>query len=300
MSGAVWALIAGIGFGIFQALNRRAVYGMEVYLATFLQLFISALVLGGVTLATVDLSLIQDMPLSAWINFALAGFIHFFLGWTFMNASQKKIGAARTSPLIGTTPLFGAAVGALTQDEFPDLLSWIGILIIVFGVYLVSRGNLRAASGKNIEGASLGWRGSIFALSAALSWSVSPIFIRAGLAEVPYPLLGVTIGMFASAIAYGLPLLTRLNRNPFRGVTKDALTFKIIAGVLVGLSTWTRWIALDLTSVAAVLAITMIATPVVLILSPLVMDKKIEKITSMLIIGTIFIVGGALMLVLIP
>src|SRR5512134_3254775 len=131
MSGALWAIVAGVGFGVFQSLNRRAVSGMDIYLATFMQLLISALVLGVASLFTVDVRLLSRAPLGALINFALAGLFHFFIGWTLLNLSQKQIGAARTGPLIGATPLFAAALAALTLQELPTLLSLAGILLMV-------------------------------------------------------------------------------------------------------------------------------------------------------------------------
>ena len=44
MSGAWWAVSAGLGFGLFRAINRRAVRGMSVPLATFIPLLVSAVV----------------------------------------------------------------------------------------------------------------------------------------------------------------------------------------------------------------------------------------------------------------
>jgi len=107
-------------------------------------------------------------------------------------------------------------------------------------------------------------------LSAAFCWALSPIFIRAGLKDLPSPVLGVTVGVTASALGYGLVLLFQrktLGRHP---IGREALGFKLIAGLLVGLSTWARWVALGLAPVAVVLAITMVSVPMVIWLSPLV------------------------------
>jgi drug/metabolite transporter (DMT)-like permease len=148
MAGVVWALIAGVGFGVFQSLNRRAVKGMDVYLATFLQLLVSALVLAVVSLLTVDMGLLRAAPAGAYLNFALAGFFHFFLGWTLMNMSQKLIGAARTSPLTGTNPLFAVAIAAVALQEFPDWLSLVGIVLMVAGVAVISAGQVNSGAGR--------------------------------------------------------------------------------------------------------------------------------------------------------
>ena len=112
---------------------------MGVYLATFVQLVTSFVVLGGISLATEDLGILGNVSISTILNFAAAGFFHFFLGWTFLNASQKRIGAARTSPLIGTTPLFATVIAALTLREFPSFLALLGIGLIVIGAYVISR-----------------------------------------------------------------------------------------------------------------------------------------------------------------
>jgi uncharacterized membrane protein len=68
--------------------------------------------------------------------------------------------------------------------------------------------------------------------------------------------------------------------------------------VLVGLSTWWRWIALALAPVAEVLALSLVSVPLVIVLSPLVSGKQQERVTAMLWIGAALIVGGALVLIL--
>lgn len=297
MNGAMWALAAGAGFGLFQAINREAVRGMDVYIATFVQLVVSAIVLIAISVFTEDIGLLFRAPVFATLNFAIAGFLHFLIGWTFLNASQKRIGAARTSPLIGTTPLFAVIVAAITFREFPSWLELIGIAIIVFGVYLVSAPGEDSTRGDNSrQGFSVSLRAAWLALTAAFCWSLSPIFIRYGLEGLDSPLLGVTVGVTASALGYAFILLWQRERWLGKAIGHEAWTYKLIAGVLVGLSTWMRWVALDLAPIAVVLALTMISTPLVILLSPLISGKHLERVTSLLWTGTGLILGGALLL----
>lgn len=304
MSGAWWAVTAGLGFGLFQAVNRRAVRGMGVLLATFIQLLVSAAVLGAAALATQDLRGLGRAPAWAFIDFAVAGLLHFFVGWTFLNASQKQIGAARTSSLISTTPLFGAVFAALSLREFPDVLTLAAIIIIVFGVYQVNdvQGGDEPGSEKvRLPGASLlRWRSAGFGLAAAICWSISPIFIRAGLSGVPSPLVGVTIGVSVSALGYAALLAIRRDRSDLAMDTTDALIFKLAAGVLVGLSTWMRWIALDLAPVAIVLALVLVSVPVVNVLSPLLVGRNVERVTGKIWMGSSLVVAGSLVLIFLP
>ena len=140
MTGVLWAIVAGLGFGVFQSFNRRAGRIIDSYLSTCILLCVSSIILLVVSLLTEDLSLLRQAPLMAYVNFGLAGFVHFFLGWTFLTLSQKAIGAARTGALIGTTPLFAFAVGLVFFGEVLSLPVIIGVILVIAGVYLVSNG----------------------------------------------------------------------------------------------------------------------------------------------------------------
>ncbi|HSF80490.1 MAG TPA: DMT family transporter [Anaerolineales bacterium] len=136
--GVFWAIVAGVGFGFFQAFNRKAGVGIDPYRGTFILLLISALILVAASFVQEDLGMLAAAPLSAYLNFAMAGLVHFFIGWTLISLSQNQVGAARTGALVGATPLFAAVVAALTLGEILDLWTILGILLVVGGVYLVS------------------------------------------------------------------------------------------------------------------------------------------------------------------
>jgi drug/metabolite transporter (DMT)-like permease len=148
MSGAIWATVAGIGFGLFQSINRQAVRGMDVWQSTFMQLAVSSVVLLLGAVATEDLGELRSVSAAAVAAFVAAGLVHFLVGWTLLNASQKRIGAARTSPLLAATPLFGAVLAALTLSEVPGLVTIAGMLLILAGVYVtVGTGEPAATEG---------------------------------------------------------------------------------------------------------------------------------------------------------
>ena len=132
MTGPALAAAAGLGFGVFQTLNRRAVGGMnDAYLATFLQLLVALGVLLAASAATEDFGLLGEATTASVVWFSAAGLVHFFVGWTLLNMSQMRIGAARTSPLLSTNPVFGAAIAAVWLSEVPAALQWLGILLVL-------------------------------------------------------------------------------------------------------------------------------------------------------------------------
>jgi drug/metabolite transporter (DMT)-like permease len=292
LAGALYAALAGVGFGVFQAFNRKARTGFSIYSATFILLFVSAVLLAIGSILTEDLNLLAQAPASVYINFGLAGLIHFFLGWTLLNISQNRVGAARTGALVGATPLFATIVAALAFDEFLSLPVLAGIVIVVVGVYFVS------VSGKNeANPVRFSWRDSIFGLGVAVCFSISPIFIRGGLDEMNSPLLGVTIGMALSAIAYAIILLLRRERLNLSQVPRESLFYQLAAGLFVGSSTWLRWLALSMAPVAVVLTLGRVNVPVVIILSIFLVGQKEERVTNRVWLGATLIVAGSLMLI---
>jgi drug/metabolite transporter (DMT)-like permease len=291
MTGALWATLSGIGFGIFQAFNRRAGRTFDAYLSTFVLLAVSAVILAIASVLTEDLGQLDGVPFITFVNFALAGLIHFYVGWTFLTISQNKVGAARTGALSGATPLFALFVSALAFDEFLRLPVLAGIFMLVAGVYLISfEKNPLAGARATI------WRDSLFGLGVAVCFSISPIFIRGGLRDLNSPLLGVTIGMGFSALAYGITLLFRRRSIQQGPITRDAVWFQLAASVFVGVSTWTRWIALDLAPVGVVLALGRLNVPVVLLITPMLVGKAAENVTLRVWLGALLIVAGSLIL----
>jgi drug/metabolite transporter (DMT)-like permease len=291
VNGAVVAAASGVGFGLFQTLNIRAVRGMDPFASTFLQIAVAAAALLVASVATGGLSALADAPSAALLYFAAAGVLHFIAGWTLLNISQKRIGAARTSPLLTTVPLFGIAIAALTVGQLPEVIELPAIALMVLGGYVVvSRG--AGGGGRHVRPAD-----AAPALACALCWALSPALTVRGLDRLDDPLAGLTLGLVVSVVGYLLAFAVWRRGIGLRTAGRQALALKLLAGVLVGLSTWGRWAALDGTTVAAVLALNLLSIPVVLIASPLMAGRHAEHVTPRVWAGAALVVAGSLLLI---
>lgn len=293
MTGALWAAAAGLGFGAFQAVNRRAVGGLaDPYVSTFLQLVVALAVLVALTLGSEDIGVLGDATALGIGYFVAAGVVHFALGWTLLNMSQMRIGAARSSPLFSTNPLWGVFLAAVWLRELPRAVVWAGLLLITAGALAVSLERVSET------GWDVGWRDALPGLGTALSWAISPILVKEGLEGLSSPLLGLTLGMAAAVLLYGAGLAARPRPNGW-AVSREALWLKLAGGLLVGFSVWARWEALDFATVAVVLALGLLSVPVVLVLSPILMGRAVERVTVSVWGGAALVVGGSLLLVLV-
>lgn len=293
MSGIFLSIISGFGFGLFQALNRRATHGVNPYQATFVLLFVSSIVLIFISAVTVDLSLLQTISPLAVFYFSLAAFIHFLIGWTLFSLSQKTVGAARTGVLLGTVPLWGTLIGVILFAEFLSTPILFAIVLMIAGSYIVSSDKIDPTN-KDIK---IGFQASLYGLGTAICFAASSIFIRYGLELLPYPLLGVTVGMTIVTVIYGFFLASQIVRTGevvnFGG---SKIWLQIFAGILVAVSTWWRWLALDLTPIAVVIALSRLSIPTVLILSPFLIGQKLEQVNGRVWTGAGVILVGAMIL----
>lgn len=289
MSGVLWGTASGIGFGIFQSLNRRAIRGIDdPYVSTFLQLSVATAVLLAASLLSEDPGRLADASGDAIPLFALAGIIHFVLGWLLLNVSQARIGASRTAPLITLSPLFGAVLAAVLLGEVPSVAAVAAIVPIMVGAWLLaSRGDGQFA----IE------RDSIFAFGTAFMWALSAVLTVEALKGLDSPLLGVTLGLVAATAALGGGLLARGSLGAIRSIARNTLTLKLFAAVVVAFATWARLLALDATDVAVVLAMQLLAVPVTLVLAPRLVGRHLEQTGGRVWLGALLVGVGVLALI---
>jgi uncharacterized membrane protein len=139
-----------------------------------------------------------------------------------------------------------------------------------------------------------GFAGSIFGLATAMVWATSPVFIKEGLKDLPSPILGVTIGMVVSTVAYGIMMLLRRNHISKEPITTDLWINQTIAGVLTSLGTLFRWIALDLAPVAVVVTLGRFNIVVVMFITALMTGQYAEKLTWRVWVGVALVVASAI------
>jgi drug/metabolite transporter (DMT)-like permease len=290
VSGVLWATVSGIGFGIFQSLNRRAIRGIEdPYVSTFVQLAVATAILVVASLVSEDLSRLGDASGGTIAIFALAGVVHFVLGWLLLNVSQARIGASRTAPLITLTPLFGTALAVLLRGELPSAAALAAIAPIMAGAWLLAS---RESGGVAIE------RDSIYAFGTAFMWSLSAVLTVEALEGLDSPLLGVTLGLLAATVALGGALVARGSlATAIRSIARNTLALKVAAAVLVAFATWFRLLALGETDVAVVLAANLVSVPVVLVLAPVMVGRHLEQADARVWLGGLLVAGGILALI---
>jgi drug/metabolite transporter (DMT)-like permease len=158
------------------------------------------------------------------------------------------------------------------------------------------------------------WMGYGFGVLTALSWAISPIFIRKGLEGLPSSLWGVTVGLVSATGVYFIWLLFR--RISGRGSQEDrtpamlqpnrkldavltvALFIQVLAGVAAGLGTVGRTVAIELAPIVVAIPLAQTSSIFTLIFAPLLLGTKIERVTFKLAFGALLVVAGSALVVI--
>ena len=283
MSGALWALVAAIGFAFLQVSNRKANQLVDAYRTAFGLLVAVEIVLLARSLVSGDIGLLLSAPSSAVLIFGVTTLLHFVGGWTLLALSQQSIGVARTGALVSSAPIIGTLVAALALDEPLTVPIVGGVLLAVIGVALIS------LSGRVSE--SDEWRRPWLALAVAMIWGSTPLLIRFGLERFDHPVEGLTIGLASSAVVYAL-LLTATGRWG-RPVPVAAVRWIAIGGLCGAIAVSSQWVSFDLTSIATALTIQQLSVLFVIALVPIMFHQPFERMNPRFFAGAVLVLMGA-------
>ena len=136
--GILFSISAAAFFSLSHLTIRQSVQKVGVRTSTGIML------ISGTILTTLTALIFQGTePLASATTagilfFAAAGFIHFFLGWIFINMASLRIGATRVSGMTSVTPLFATLIAFLTLNQTVNITILGGILLITIGIYAIT------------------------------------------------------------------------------------------------------------------------------------------------------------------
>jgi drug/metabolite transporter (DMT)-like permease len=289
MGGIAWALVAAVGFGVTQTMNRKSNQLVDAYRTAFGLLVAVELVLVARGFISGDFALLENLTAQAWFYFTAAALIHFVVGWTLIALSQQRIGVARTGALVSAAPLVGVLLALPVLGESFTIYTLAGVLGVVAGVVAVSLSSPvnRASS---IAGS---WMG----LSVALLWGTSPLLIRLGLETFDSPLLGLTVGLGSALVIFAAGLLIA-GPATRTGDPRMAIGWMALGGLTGAVAIGAQWISFGLTTVAVAITVQQLAVIVVLALVPMMFHEPLEKINTLLVSGIVAMLAGTLVVVL--
>jgi len=288
LSGALWALVAAIGFAFLQVSNRKANQLVDAYRTAFGLLLTVEIVLVLGSLLFGDFGLLFAAPPMAVLIFAVTTLFHFIGGWTLLALSQQSIGVARTGALVSAAPIIGTLVAALALDEPLTVTIAAGVLLAVVGVAMISLSGRVAGTDE--------WRRPWLALTVALIWGSTPLLIRLGLDRFDHPVEGLTIGLATSVAIYAVLLMvTGRWRGP---VPATAVRWMVIGGFCGAVAVSAQWLSFDLTTIAIAITVQQLSVLFVIALVPFMFKQPFERMNPRFFAGAALVLSGTAVVLL--
>jgi drug/metabolite transporter (DMT)-like permease len=200
-----------------------------------------------------------------------------------MFRSIDRIGVAPTTSLTNVNAFFGAFWAFFILGERPSPTIWMGILIVVSGVYLLSGGGIGQVKPRNM----------LLPLSSAACFGLAHTLRKFGFGGQEPLLFEAFLQGLAAAIA--APVLFRLGgaSKPL-AFNRRSMGFFVLAGLSQAAAQLTLLNALRQGMVAVVSPVVSTAPLFTLLLAPILLRGR-EKISSRLIVSMVLIVAGVVL-----
>lgn len=280
-SSVALALGAGLTFSLSHFMVRLGLDTSNPRTAVTVNVTVNAL--GLWALAGLFAPIRPIWSLSAW-PFVVAGLFAPSLARVFLYRGYRRMGLARSSVLVGATPLFSIIAAILFLGERPSWLVLLGTLFIIIGIGTLSYT-------RNGGGTWTTW--TIFLpLAAALCFGLRDIFTKLGLGLVPIPVSGAAMTAATAALALYLSFLPSSGRERFV-VNAKSLWLFIGSGVLLVAAYLLVFFALNSGDLSLVSPLVNIHPLYSVGLSYMFLQSS-ENVTGKVVGGGVLIVAGAM------
>ncbi|MGZ8533770.1 MAG: DMT family transporter [Candidatus Binatia bacterium] len=194
-----YAFQAALCFSIAHIFVRRGLNGSNAFTGSVISLGTSTVIFWTLASLLAPLSLLAT-PMIGY--FMAAGFFAPAIGQTLGYIGMERIGVARSSPIVNTSPMFSSIFAVLFLGEIWLAQNILGTCLVILGVVILSTS--RPATGE--------WdkKDVIYPLLAALAFGISTTLRKSGLMAIHVPLL-------AAAVTVGTAFVVLLAIVWFRG-----------------------------------------------------------------------------------
>jgi DME family drug/metabolite transporter len=180
-----YAFQAALCFSIAHVFVRKGLTSSNALTGSVISLGTSATIFWLLAIAFVPLSSLGSPAIG---YFMAAGFFAPAIGQTLGYVGMERIGVARSSPIVNTSPIFSSILAVLFLGEVWAAQNIVGTCLVILGVVVLSLS--RPAQGE--------WQKKdiIYPVLAALAFGISTTLRKTGLAAIQIPLLAaaVTVG----------------------------------------------------------------------------------------------------------
>jgi len=295
MLGPIIALLSSITFAFKHIFIRRASLKIiDASFGTFVSVPTALVTLFVILIVNGQIRLLFSFPAASYIWFAFAGVLQFAVGLSIYYKCIQLMGANLAIVLSRINILVSVAIGIFFLHEPVSMKLLVGVLLIFMGVTLpgLNTPMIRDSYGSLLK---IPVKAYVLVFTSGFVFGVTPIFIKLGIRESGYPIVGAFISFLAGTIAMSFLFLKRDNRLAITQIDTKSLILFFLSGIIFCIGNLFRFFALEMTSTS--IAVPLISTmPVFLIFFSFIFNRKIEIFNRPVVVGAVLVVLGTILI----
>jgi len=277
------AMFSAMGWAADSVLVRFGLRKSNIFTAMFVSYAVSISCMWSYLIATTSLEFLKS---PAMIYYLISGCIQPLFARALFYEGITRIGVARAGPLRGSEPLFATAIAVIIFHEQPGWLVFLGTILIVGSLWLIS--GKRAGDAK--------WRliDTIFPISAGLISAISQSLRKQALKIIPDPFVAVAVVTTVSFILL-LGFMVTTKRTHQLRVPRESFLFFFCAALIATLAQVANFIALGRGQLSAIIPL-LNTTPLFTVFFSAVFLRKLETVNLRTVLGAALMVAGVVLI----
>ena len=277
------AIVSAMGWAIDSVLVRFGLRQSNIFAAMFVSYAVSITCMWGYLVTTTSLEFLKS---PAMIYYLISGCLQPIFARALFYEGITRIGVARAGPLRGIEPLFAAAIAVIILNEHPSLQVYVGTILIVASLWLIS--------GKQQHEAKWRYLDALLPISAALISAISQTLRKQALKIVPDPFVAVAMVTTVSLILLLGFVLSTGRREQLR-MNRTSLLFFFASALVATSAQVANFIALGRGEMSVIIPL-LNTTPLFSVFFSVIFLHNVETVNLRIICGAILMVGGVVLI----
>jgi drug/metabolite transporter, DME family len=275
----ITAIFSAMGWASDSVLVRLGLRRSNIFAAMLMSFAVSTACMWSYLIATTSLEFLSS---PAMIYFVISGCVQPLLARALFYEGITRIGVARAGPLRGTEPLFATIIGVSFLHEEPGALVYIGTVLIMTSLWLISGQHDNAARWRLLDTA--------FPIGAALVSAISQSLRKQGLKILPDPFVAVAMVTTVSLILFLVFVLTTGRATSLR-MERQSFSFFLAAALLATAAQVLNFIALGRGELSVIIPL-LNTTPLFTVFLSVLFLRKVETVNRRIVFGALVMFAG--------
>ncbi len=279
---AIFSAMGWAGDAVFVRLGTRK---SNIFAAMLISYAVSIALVWIYLLATTSLDFLRS---PAMVFFLISGCLQPLFARALYYEGFSRIGVARAGPLRGAEPFFATAIAVTLLHEHPTLPVYIGTVLIVASVWVISSRDSGQAKWR--------LRDAGFPLGAALVSAISQTLRKQGLKILPNPFVA-TATVTSTSLVWLLIFVCTTKRTHLLHMTRESLVFFVCASLIACSAQLSNFVALARGDLSVIIPL-LNTTPLFNVVFSALFLRNVETVTPRIVFGAIVMVAGVVLITL--